>query len=120
MDQRAREGAVITDEALEKALDWLRDNATKAAQARAEREYMGEWIGACRAKIAAALIEAGESAAAADVKAKAHPDYRTALQGYRQAVEADELMRWHRTRADALIEVWRSQQANARAMERVR
>jgi translation elongation factor EF-Ts len=70
---------MITDEALEKALDWLRDNATKAAQARAEREYMGEWIGACRAKIAATLIEAGESAAAADLKAKAHPDYRTGL-----------------------------------------
>lgn len=110
---------MIDDKKLEQALDWLRDNAPKAAKARAERVYLEEWIGSLRAQLAAKAIESGKSAAAAEIEAKASPDYQTALKGYREAVEADELMRWHRTRADAVIEVWRSQQANARAIGKV-
>jgi hypothetical protein len=110
---------LIDDAKLEQTLDWLRDNAGKAAKARAERVYMEEWLPSLRAQLAAKFIESGDSAAAADMKAKAHQDYRNALEGYRQAVEADELMRWHRTRADALVEVWRSDQANQRAMGKV-
>lgn len=114
-----RGGSVIDDDKLEAALDWLRDNAAKAAKARAERVYLEEWIGSIRAQIAARHVEAGDSASAADMKAKSDPEYQTALKGYRAAVEADELMRWHRTRADAVIEVWRSQQANQRAQGKV-
>jgi hypothetical protein len=110
---------MIDDAALEKALDWLKDNASKAAKARAERVYLEEWIPSLRAQLAARFIEDGDSVSAADMKAKASQSYRTALEGYRQAVEADELMRWHRTRADAIVEVWRSDQANQRAMGKV-
>ncbi len=110
---------MIDDAKLEAALDWLRDNAPKAARARAERVYLEEWLPSLRAQLAAKFIEAGDSAAAADLKAKADTKYQTALKGLREAVEADELMRWHRTRADAVIEVWRSDQANQRAMGKV-
>ena len=110
---------MISDDQLHKTLDWLRDNAQKAAKARAERMYLEEWIGSLRAQLAAKAIEAGDSAAASDMKAKADPEYQVALKGYREAVEADELMRWHRTRADAIIEIWRSQQANQRAIQKV-
>lgn len=110
---------VITDEKLEAALDWLRDNAPKAAKARSERVYLEEWLPSLRAQIAARFIEEGDSAAAADMKAKAHTDYQTAINGYRQAVEADELMRWHRTRADAMVEVWRTSSANQRSMGKI-
>ena len=80
---------------------------------------MEEWIGALRAKLAAKYMEAGNSATAADTLAKASPDYEVALKGYREAVEKDEAMRWHRTRADAIIEVWRSEQANQRSQGKV-
>ena len=110
---------MIDDNKLESALDWLRDNAAKAAKARAERVYLEEWLPSLRAQLAARFIEAGDSASAADVKAKAHADYATAVKGYREAVEADEFMRWHRTRADAVIEVWRSSQANLRAQGKI-
>ena len=110
---------MISDQQLEIVLDWLRDNAGAAAKARAERVYMEDWLPALRAQIAAECIAAGDSAAAADTKAKASDAYATALKGYREAVEADEKMRWHRTRADAIIEVWRSDQANQRAQGKV-
>lgn len=110
---------MIDDAKLEAALDWLKDNASKAAKARAERSYLEEWIPSLRAQLAAKYIEAGDSATAADTKAKAHHDYQIALKGFREAVEADELFRWHRTRADAIIETWRSFQANQRAMGKV-
>lgn len=110
---------MIDDTKLEAALDWLKDNAAKAAKARAERVYLEEWIGSIRAQLASKAIEAGKSASAAEIEAKAHPDYQAALKGYREAVEADELMRWHRTRADAVIEVWRSNQANLRAQGKI-
>lgn len=110
---------MIDDEKLHKTLDWLKDNAQKAATARAERVYMEEWIGSLRAQLAAKFIEGGDSATAADMKAKADPEYQLALKGYRESVEADELMRWHRTRADAIVEVWRTQAANQRAISKV-
>lgn len=107
---------IVTDKMLEQALDWLRDNATSSAKARSERLYMDEWLPALRAKIAAECIAAGDSASAADIKAKASQVYHEALEGFKEAVEADEKYRWQRTRADVVIEVWRSDQARLRAM----
>lgn len=109
----------VDDTKLEGALDWLKDHSSLAAKARAERVYLEEWLPSLRAQLAAKAIEAGSSAAAADVAAKSHPDYQIALKGYREAVERDEKYRWERTRADAVIEVWRSHQATARAMGKV-
>ena len=109
----------VTDEQLFTVLEWLKDNAKSAAQARAARLYTEEFLPALRARIASEAIAAGKSAAAADVEAKASDAYMTALQGYKVAVEQDELFRWHRVRGDAIIEVWRSSQANRRALEKV-
>ena len=104
---------------VEKALDKLREVETAAAKARAERVYAEEWIPALRATIAAKFMASGDSATAADIKAKASPEYATALQGLKEAVEADELYRWTRARAEATIEVWRSLESSRRAQERV-
>ena len=110
---------MISDQDLERALDWLRDNANAAAKARAERLYLEEWLGSKRAQLAAGFMASGASAAAADMQAKASPEYQEALDGFKAAVEADERLRWHRTRADAVIEVYRTQAATRRAMEKV-
>jgi len=34
-------------------------------------------------------------------------------------VEADEALRWHKTRADAVISAWQTMSANARSMGKV-
>lgn len=107
---------IISDEQLQRSLDWLRESASNAAKARAERLYMEEWLPALRAQIAAECIEAGDSAAKADITARASDAYKSALTTYRDAVEKDELYRWRRSSADAVLSAWQSTNANLRAM----
>jgi len=106
----------ITDDQLQQALDWLREAASKAAKARAERLYLEEHLGHIRSKIALECMEAGHSAAKADVTARASDAYKTALDGYKVAVEADELYRWRRAASDAILSAWQTMNANDRAM----
>jgi len=110
------DGLIVTDAELEQALDWLRESGPIAAKAKATRVYLEDFLPALRAQIAAECMEKGDSAASADIKAKASQVYRDQLTAYRVAIEEDELIRWKRTRADTVIEVWRSDQARLRAM----
>ena len=109
----------VTERSVEISLDWLKGNADAAAKARAQRLYLEEFLPALKAKLAAAYMEGGDSATAADLKAKAHKDYQEALISYRVAVEDDERARWKRTMAEAVLEVWRSLEATRRAQEKV-
>ncbi len=107
---------IITDEQLQRSLDWLREAASSAAKARAERLYMEEWLPALRAQIASECIQAGDSAAKADITARASEAYKKALLAFKEAVEKDELFRWRRSSADAVLSAWQSTNANLRAM----
>ena len=109
----------IDDAALFRALEWMKSNAEKIAEARAKRMYMEEWLPALRARIANECIQAGSSAAAADITAKASDAYAEALKGLEAAVFDDEHMRIKRVQADAVIEIWRTLSANRRAMDKV-
>ena len=110
---------IISDKRLEKALDFLRENEEAAAKAKATRKYIEEFLPALRAQIAVECLEKGDSATAADMKAKASQAYRDQLTAYRIAVEEDELMRSKFSRADLEIEIWRSDQARIRSMHKV-
>jgi len=46
-------------------------------------------------------------------------EYITHLKALRAAVEAEETFRWEMVSAQARIEVWRSQEASARFLEKV-
>lgn len=107
---------IVTDEKLQAALDFLSLNARKGAKARAERKYLEEYIPALRAKIAYEGIEAGESAAKAEIKAKASDAYHKQLAAYKTAVEEDEFLQWGRVGADAVLSAWQTMNANNRAM----
>jgi translation elongation factor EF-Ts len=97
----------------EKAVDWLRDNAARMAQERAERLYMEKWVQTVKATL---QNDSGESSAAkAEIVALASPTYLAALQAYREAVEKDETNRFLITAAEAKIEAWRSQESTRRA-----
>ena len=108
--------STISDEQVQKALDWMREGAAEAAKARAHRVYLDEYLGAARAKLAAEYMEAGDSATAADIKAKASELYHSLLLTYKDAVELDELYRWRRSSADAVMSAWQTMNANNRAM----
>jgi len=113
------DGRTIDDAALFKSLDWLKSNAEKIADARSKRSLMEEWPSVVRARVANECIQAGRSAAAADIEAKASTAYEEALKGLEAAVFNDELLRIKRIQAEAIIEIWRTLSANRRAMDKV-
>ena len=95
-----------------KAVDFIRDNGKKFAQARADRIYLEEY----RKSLKAILMKrSGENAVnAQEREAYAHPEYQELLKGLREAVETEETLRWQMVAAEARVEVWRSQEASNR------
>mgnify|MGYP000940767882 CR=1 FL=1 len=103
---------MITNEEVEQALDYLRDQAEKDAQARANAIYLAEWVRTERARLTVA--QAGISNAAAVAIAESHPEYLRALNAYKAAVSEDYRRRFLREAAGAKIEYYRTQEASRR------
>ncbi len=103
---------MVTDEALEKALDYLRDTAEEAAQAKADRLHLDDYSRVLKATIMsehlAEAVNAQERNAYADIR------YRNHLEGLKHAIFKDERFKFLREAAAVKIEVWRSIQANER------
>ena len=103
----------ITDDEIDKALDYLRDNARDAAQAKANRIYVEEFRKVVKAQL---MKEHGAmSAVLQEREAYSDPRYAQHLEAIKQAVEIDEGHRFLRAAADAKIEAWRTQSSNTRA-----
>jgi hypothetical protein len=115
---------VVTDDDVQKAIDFLRHNTVKSAKARAERLYLEQFR---KSKKALLMQEAARGwngphempLAAQEREAYAHPEMLTLLEGYRVAVENDERCRFGMLAAQSVIDAWRTQKANERAMERL-
>lgn len=103
----------ITDDEIDKALDFLRDNARDAAEAKADRIYVEEYRKTLKAQI---MKEHGSlSAVLQEREAYADPRYVAHLEAIRDAVKSDEFSRFMRVAAEAKIEAWRTQSSNSRA-----
>lgn len=104
---------MITTEDVEQAVDYLRMNARAAAQAKANRVYLEEY----RKVIKSQIMRENNNLPLGAQEAIAYCDtrYDTHLKVMRGAIENDEYRRWMMTAAQAKIEAWRTQQANARA-----
>jgi hypothetical protein len=103
---------MISDEAMEKALDYLRDTAEEAAQAKANRLYLDDYSRVLRATIQSEHLS--EPVNAQERYAYADTRYLNHLAGLKQAIFLDERFRFLREAAAVKIEVWRSEQANER------
>lgn len=103
---------MISDDQIEKALDWLRDNADEAAQAKANRVYMEEFRKSLKAQIMSEHL--AEPLGAQQRTAYSDKRYLNHLEGLKQAVFLDERFRFMRAAADAKIEAWRTMNANQR------
>jgi hypothetical protein len=103
---------MISDDDIEKALDFMRNNATKAAQARADRAYLEEFRKVLKGQImrenSHLALGAQEAAAYADERYMAH------LKGYKDAVFEDERLRFMFAAAEAKVQAWQTQSANNR------
>lgn len=103
---------MIEEEDVEKAVLWLAQTATAAAQARANREYMDEYRKSLRAQIMRENVNQPITAQERD--AMADQRYLDHLEVFRDAVQADEKFRWLKVAAETKISVWQSQQRAAR------
>lgn len=112
---RDAEGGVITDDEVEKALCYLRDNAVKAAQARAAKAYMEEYRKVVKAQIMREAMS--DSLGSQESRAYSDDRYVQHLKAMREAIEKDEYHRWMMVAAEAKIEAWRTQCSNQRAMK---
>jgi hypothetical protein len=104
---------MIANDAVETAVDWLRDNAKAAGRARANRDHLDNYSKVVKSRLMAERLS--EPLGGQERYAYSHPEYEKHLDGLRVAIEEDEAMRWLMKAAEAKIEVWRTQQANLRA-----
>ena len=100
----------------QKHLRRMWDAAPKLAAAKAHRVYLEEYRKTLKALLMKRCSES--SAAAQEREAYADPQYVAHLDGLREAVEAEELLRWRMVTDQASVEVWRSQESSNRAMDR--
>lgn len=95
-----------------KAVEYILKNAGRFAKAKAERIYLEEFR-----KSKKALLMSQSTAEAANAReqyAYSHQEYIELLEGLKQAVEIEEKLRWDLIAAQARVEIWRTESANAR------
>lgn len=99
------------------AIDFIYKNAKPYAEAKAKRIYLEEFR---KTKKALLMSSSDETAAVArEQYAYAHPEYAELIKGLQAAVEVEETLRWQMVAAQARVEVWRSEEASARLVDRV-
>jgi hypothetical protein len=99
-----------------KAVDFLLTNAPKYAEAKAERIYIEQYRKSLKSMLF--ISDKGKTVSEREAAAYAHPDYLALLEGLRAAVEREEALRWQMVAAEARIEVWRSQEATNRTVDK--
>jgi len=102
------------------AIDYIIAKSRDYAQARANRIYMEELRKTLKAELCKTALHHGfEAVNAQEREAYSDPNYRAHLMAIKQAVEAEEQLRWMLIAAQARIDVWRSIEASNRVQDRV-
>lgn len=98
------------------AVDFIYRQAPKYAKAKAERIYLEEFR---KSKKALLMKACGfDAVSAQEREAYGHPEYVALLEGLKEAVETEETLRWSLVAAQARVEIWRTESANNRSVDR--
>lgn len=100
------------------AVDFIYRQAPKYAKAKAERVYLEEFRKVKKALLMKAADQDRLSLAGQEREAYSHPEYQELLKGLQAAVEAEETLRWGLVAAQARVEIWRTESANNRSVDR--
>jgi hypothetical protein len=108
---------MISDEEIERALDWLVKSAEKAAVARANRLALEDY----KKVVLAQQMIASKAATQSGKEAEAYASdaYVAHIKAAEAAVTEDELYRWRQKTADQKIEAWRTMSSNNRAQGKI-
>lgn len=99
------------------AVDFIIKTAPVYAKARAERVYLEEFRKSKKALLMQASAQ--KTAALQERDAYAHQDYQDLLAALKVSVEIEENARWQMIAAQTRVDVWRSENASNRTIERV-
>jgi hypothetical protein len=102
---------MVTEEDAEKANDFIRDNAENLGKAKAVRVYLEDFR-----KSKKALLFAKKSGTVAEREnyAYAHAEYQDLIMGLKEAVQAEEALRWKMKAAELKIDLFRTQESSRR------
>tara|TARA_R110000823_G_C15581897_1_gene463142 strand:+ start:227 stop:550 length:324 start_codon:yes stop_codon:yes gene_type:complete len=106
---------MISDDEVQKSLDFLRDTADQSAKFKAERIYLEEYRKSLKALIMKQFTDLPVSAQ--EREAYASPRYQDHIKALQTAVFNDEKQKFLRVACEAKIEAWRSFSANHRSMK---
>ena len=109
----------MTDD-INDAVNYLYTHGRKYAQAKAHRTFLEEYRKSQKAMLMKSAITEGraKTAAAAEIEAYSDPSYVEMLKGLQEAVEQEETYRWGLISAQSRIDVWRSNEASNRVMDK--
>lgn len=100
----------------EKAVDFIYKHAPIFAKAKSDRIYLEEFR---KTKKSLLMLASGEtSAVMREADAYAHKEYQELLAGLRVAIEQEDALLWQLRAAQARIEIYRTESANNRNMDR--
>jgi hypothetical protein len=98
-----------------RAVEYIMKHSAEFAKAKAERVYIENYL---RSKKSLIMAQAkATTISGAEAEAYAHPEYTGLLEGLKEAVEAEEKLKWMLTAAQLKVEIWRSQEATNRAID---
>ncbi len=100
-----------------KVVDEILINRKKYAEAKAARIYAEEYRKSLKAIIMKRSMETAVNAQ--EREAYSDPEYLKLLKGLEEAVEVEESLRWMLIAAQLRIEIWRTQEASARFLDKV-
>lgn len=101
------------------AVDYIRDNASKHATAKAKRVYLEQFRKSKKALLMKDAMARGIDAAnAQEREAYSHPEYLEVLDGLVAAIEIEETIKWRMEAARMRVEIWRTESANNRMVDK--
>ena len=107
-------------EAPHRAVEFILKTAPLFAKAKSDRVYIEEYRKSKKALLMQqASVNGVQTLAAQERDAYADEEYQALLKGLASAVEQEETLKWQLTAAQLKIEVWRSENANNRFVDRV-
>jgi hypothetical protein len=106
---------VITDEMAERALDYIRDNAGKYAEAKAQTRQLDHYRKIKRSEL---FLKASGTVAEREAIAETSPEYKELIDGIAASEEEENRLKWMLLAAQEKLNVWRTMSANERGATR--
>lgn len=105
-----------TEESANRARRFIYEKSVDFAQAKANRIYIEQFL---KSKLALLMSESSETTMTGkEMDAKKHQDYISLLYGLKEAVAVEEELKWKLISAQLAVEIYRTESANNRAIDK--